>query len=155
MDHVGLLGSAWVYSLDSANPLVGGSLLTSAGAPNSTASTSSLNVTQNQVQSRPETVPQAEGSSACLQQGGCAASTVVTPLGSGNPTATPLGSVLVVGLTFSAVIVLGALLVARRRPPRSPSRTPSEYAPHPSSEPRSSPPAATEGGEADPLHDLW
>jgi len=155
MDHVGLLGSTWVYALDSTDPLVGGDLLTSAGAPNGTATTSALNVTQNQVQSQPETVPQAESSSACLQQGGCAASTVVSPLGSGAPTAASLGSVLAFAVTLSAAIALGALLVARRRPPRSPRHPSSEYTPPPPSDLRATPTVAPENPDEDLLRDLW
>ncbi len=155
MDHVGLVGSAWIYNLDSTNPLVGGDLLTAAGAANGTATSNSLNVTQNQVQSQPETVPQAESSSACLQQGACSASTVVTPLGSGGPTAASIGPVLGIALTVSAAIALGALLVARRRPPHSPRRASSEYTPPPPSDLRPSPGVAPGSPDEDPLRELW
>ncbi len=155
MDHVGLVGSAWIYNLDSTNPLVGGNPLTAAGAANGTASSSSLNVTQNQVQSRPETVPQAESSSACLQQGACSASTVVTPFGSGSPTAVSIIPILGIALTLSAALALGALVVVRRRPPRSPRRPSSEYTPPPPSDLRPSPNVAHGSPDEDPLRDLW
>ncbi|MHB1435699.1 MAG: hypothetical protein ACYCPN_06685 [Thermoplasmata archaeon] len=157
LGHVGLLGSAWVYNLDSTNPLMGGgNSLTSIGPSNTTATASSLNVTQNQVQSRPETVPQAESSSACLQQGACSASTVVSPLGPGSAAGLSLGPVLAVALSVSAAIALAALVVARRRPPRTPnSLRPEGYTPNPPPDSRSSAPAEPGPTDEDPLRDLW
>lgn len=154
-DHVGLLGSAWVYSLDSANPLAGGGLLTSVGGSNVTATTSSLNVTQNQVQSQPETVPQAESSSACLQQGACSASTVIAPPGPVGSVALSLGPALGLALTVSAAIALGALVVARRRPPRTPKPLRSEYTPPPPSAPQAATQVEPGPSDEDPLRDLW
>jgi hypothetical protein len=80
---------------------------------------------------------------------------VVTPLGSGGPTAASIGPVLGIALTVSAAIALGALLVARRRPPHSPRRASSEYTPPPPSDLRPSPGVAPGSPDEDPLRELW
>ncbi len=156
LGHVGLLGSAWVYNLDSTNPLRAGTSLMPTAASNVTTTSSTLNVTQNPVQSQPETVPQAESSSACLQKGACTTATVVSPFGPGGSSALSLGPILGIALTASAAIALGALVAARRRPPRT-STSPRSEAYTPRAAPDSRPSAPDEMGPQgeDPLRNLW
>jgi hypothetical protein len=153
--HLGFLGSAWIYNLNATNPADSRTMAASSGGPNSTAPSSSLNVSQNQVQSQPESVPQAEQSSTCLQKGACSSAVIEPALGSSGSSGifgTPL-------LLLSGSLVAGAalvlLVVARRRPPRSLSSRPTPgYQPaRPANPPRPVP--EPESAVDDPLRELW